>query len=198
MKWSREQSVSIHISKEGTIHKRQIFSPYCLVAVSSVAVVVVTLFFMVTLPVNVLPSYSAIIVSVKDKIYNAARGNKSRVGNVDGDGNVIEKEFQKQMFRVFQARIDWEGLLIPCGYVNSAKNKTLIGYGKINETSRKTSVVEYIDIRPAGQFSRIFIHTRTKDGQNKTIGGDFWMVSSFKSVSICLACIQQSTQILVL
>lgn len=89
----------------------------------------------------------------------------------------VEKEFQKQWFRMQKARVDWEAMIAPCTYINSVKNKSLIGWGKINETSNQKSFVEYMDIRPAGQFSRIFIRTRTKDGRDKTIGGDFWMVS---------------------
>ena len=89
----------------------------------------------------------------------------------------VEEEFQKQWFRMQKARVDWEAMIAPCTYINSVKNKSSFGWGKINETSNHTSFVEYTDIRPAGQFSRIFIRSRTKDGRNKTIGGDFWMVS---------------------
>ena len=91
-------------------------------------------------------------------------------------GNV-EKEFQKQWFRMQRARIDWKSMLDTCAHVNSVKNKSLIGYGKINETSIKNTFVEYMNIRPVGQFSQVFIRTKTKDGRKKTIGGDFWMVS---------------------
>ena len=89
----------------------------------------------------------------------------------------VEKEFKKQWFRMQRARVDWKAMLVPCGYVNSVINRTMIGWGKINATSITKSFVDYIEIRPAGQFSRIFIRTRTKDGRKKAIGGDFWMVS---------------------
>ena len=160
------------------VYKRQILSPRGLFAVLSVVVVIVTSYFMISLPVNVLPNYSAIVRNYINYV-----GNKTRVGNIKGEYNIIEREFQKQWFRMLQARIDWERMLIPCGYVNSAKNKTLIGFGKINETSKGTSFVEYMDIRPAGQFSRLFIRTRTKDGRYKEIGGDFWMVSLFNRIT---------------
>ena len=174
MKSLRQPSVSSSTNREGMIYKRQILSPRGLFAVLSVVVVIVTSYFMISLPVNVLQNYSAIV-----RNYINVR-NKTRVNNIRGEYNIIEREFQKQWFRMLQARIDWERMLIPCGHVNSAKNKTLIGFGKINETSKGTSFVEYMDIRPAGQFSRIFIRTRTKDGRYKEIGGDFWMVSHFK------------------
>ncbi len=141
----------------------------------SVIVMVLTASYMFYLHPQVLPVYS-VMVRIENLIgsYDPERNNTHR-GNINLD--YIEQEFQKQWFRMQRARIDWKGMLVPCGYVNSVKNKTLIGYGKINETSIKTSFVEYMDIRPVGQFSRIFIRTRTTDGRNKTIGGDFWMVS---------------------
>lgn len=86
-----------------------------------------------------------------------------------------ETEFRKQWLRMLKSRVDWEGILAPCiGHMQL--NNTMPGWGKVNETSGEESFIKFMDIRPAGQFSRIFIHTRTKDGRNKTIGGDYWRV----------------------
>jgi hypothetical protein len=50
------------------------------------------------------------------------------------------------------------------------------GWGKVNRSSARTSYVRYVDVQPSGEFSRIFIQTRTANGQVKTTGGDFWRV----------------------
>ena len=87
-----------------------------------------------------------------------------------------DQEFKRQWLRMLRARVDWKAILAPC-LGNTEWNKTNPGWGKANETSAEKSFIDFMDIRPAGQFSRIFIQTRTKDGKNKTIGGDFWKVT---------------------
>ena len=87
-----------------------------------------------------------------------------------------DQEFKRQWLRMLKARVDWKAFLAPC-LGNTEWNKTNPGWGKANETSAEKSFIDFMDIRPAGQFSRIFIQTRTKDGKNKTIGGDFWKVT---------------------
>ena len=42
--------------------------------------------------------------------------------------------------------------------------------------SGKNSYVYYMEVHPAGKFTRIFIHTRTENGTSKRIGGDHWRV----------------------
>ncbi|XP_031565975.1 uncharacterized protein LOC116301111 [Actinia tenebrosa] len=49
-------------------------------------------------------------------------------------------------------------------------------WDKSQRTSASKSTIYYQDIRPAREFSRIFIQSRTKDGQIKRIGGDSWRV----------------------
>lgn len=158
------------------IHRWKTSSLFLLVTVLSVFVIVATAFYLFSLH----PKFP-VMINIGDHVgldnieRNSTLGDNKNGGNIDGD----YIEFQKQWFRMQRARIDWEAMLNnSCGYVNSVKSKTLIGWGKINETSKEMSFVEYMDIRPAGQFSRIFIRTRTKDGRKKQIGGDFWMVSS--------------------
>ena len=38
------------------------------------------------------------------------------------------------------------------------------------------SAISFLDIRPAGQFSRFSIQTKTRNGKLKHIGGDSWRV----------------------
>ncbi len=97
------------------------------------------------------------------------------------NNNEIENEFKKQWLRVQKHRVDWKQILAPCAN-NTVLGQTLPGWGKENETSLKTSYFDYIDVRPAGQFSRFYIRTKTKDGRNKTIGGDFWKVNNFLTI----------------
>jgi hypothetical protein len=87
----------------------------------------------------------------------------------------IENEFKKQWFRVQKQRVDWKQILAPCAD-NTIVGQTPPGWGKENATSLKNSYVEFMDIRPAGQFSRFIIRTKTDDGRHKVIGGDFWKV----------------------
>ena len=150
-----------HNTKAWTIHEWSKCSRFRTIAFITIIVLAVTSFYVVN--VNIfLPIYSTIV------------GFDNNIRKVD-----VEKEFQNQWLRMQKARVDWKSLLTPCAHVNSVKNKSLIGYGKINETSIEESFVEYMNIRPAGQFSQVFIRTRTKDGRNKTIGGDCWMVSQY-------------------
>ena len=90
----------------------------------------------------------------------------------------IEKEFKKQWFRVQKQRVDWKQILAPCAN-NTIVGQIPPGWGKENATSLKNSYLEYMDIRPAGQFSKFFIRTKTDDRRHKVIGGDFWKVILF-------------------
>ena len=98
---------------------------------------------------------------------------KIPTGHVGMSGDLL---FKRQWLRMLRVRVDWKAILAPC-LGNTEWNKTNPGWGKANETSAEKSFIDFMDIRPAGQFSRIFIQTRTKDGKNKTIGGDFWKVT---------------------
>ena len=77
--------------------------------------------------------------------------------------------------RMHRARADWRAFLEPCSDQIAWGAKKL-GWGKVNRSSARTSYISYIDIQPSGQFSRIFIQTRTASGRDKIIGGDFWRV----------------------
>ena len=43
-------------------------------------------------------------------------------------------------------------------------------------TSPEQSEIFGIQIRPAGEYSRFFVQSRTRGAQKKTIGGDSWRV----------------------
>ena len=77
--------------------------------------------------------------------------------------------------RIHRARTDWRALLKPCSD-QMAWGTLKSGWGKVNRSSTRTSYISYMDIQPSGQFSRIFIQTRTASGRDKIIGGDFWQV----------------------
>ncbi|KAL9954334.1 hypothetical protein ACROYT_G041856 [Oculina patagonica] len=49
-------------------------------------------------------------------------------------------------------------------------------WGKISRSNAATSDVIFEEIRPAGEFSRIFIQSKTSDNRTKVIGGDTWRV----------------------
>ncbi|KAJ7392262.1 hypothetical protein OS493_013641 [Desmophyllum pertusum] len=49
-------------------------------------------------------------------------------------------------------------------------------WGKINRSNAAISDVIFTDIRPAGEFSKIFIQSKTSDNRTKLIGGDTWRV----------------------
>ena len=49
-------------------------------------------------------------------------------------------------------------------------------WGKTNRSNATTSDIIFKDIRPAGEFSKIFIQSKTLDNRPKVIGGDTWRV----------------------
>ncbi|XP_020618883.1 uncharacterized protein LOC110056713 [Orbicella faveolata] len=81
--------------------------------------------------------------------------------------------FQVNWCRVRRARVDLDSLLRPCFYNVSwngeSPNRQL-------QTDAAKSLISFFDIRPAGQFSRFSIQTKTRDGKLKLIGGDSWRV----------------------
>ena len=85
------------------------------------------------------------------------------------------EDFRRDWSRVRRARVDWQEILRPC-YDNTAWGQVKDGWGKLNRSNANTSDVMFKDIRPAGEFSKIFIQSRTSDNRTKTIGGDTWRV----------------------
>ena len=86
-----------------------------------------------------------------------------------------KNDFRYNWLRMHLARTDWRAILKP--FSNQMAWGTLkSGWDKANRSSARTSYISYMAFQPSGQFSRIFIETRTASGQKKTIGGDFWRV----------------------
>ena len=88
-------------------------------------------------------------------------------------------QFQEDWCRVREARLDWERYLAPCknftvwGLGTSALEK---GHDVQTQTDALRSYISRWSLRPAGEFSRLFIRSVTKDYRLKTIGGDSWRV----------------------
>ncbi|XP_022800409.1 uncharacterized protein LOC111338234 [Stylophora pistillata] len=57
-----------------------------------------------------------------------------------------------------------------------AWRKVKAGWVKPNRTNASTSDIIFQDIRPAGEYSEIFIQSKTSDNRTKDIGGDTWRV----------------------
>ena len=84
-------------------------------------------------------------------------------------------DFRRDWFRQHRARVDWKSMLKPC-IDNTQWGVEKKYWGKENRSSARTSQVVYTDIRPAGEFSKIFIQSKTADNRKKLIGGDSWRV----------------------
>ena len=93
----------------------------------------------------------------------------------NGTQKYASERFRYNWLRIHLARTDWRAILRPC-LDQMAWGTLKSGWGKVNRSSARTSSIRYVDIQPSGQFTRIFIQTRTANGQEKTIGGDFWRV----------------------
>ena len=102
--------------------------------------------------------------------------NKWIINNsTDVAANHLVQEFQREWLRQRRAQVDWESLARPCvGHIAWGEVKE--GWGKQNRTNATVSVISYWDIRPAGEYSKFFIQSRTADGKVKNIGGDSWRV----------------------
>ena len=83
--------------------------------------------------------------------------------------------FRYQWLRQRNDRLNWRAILLPC-QGRTEWSKTSPGWGTANRTSANTSYISYLDIRPAGQFSRFFIQTQDVSGRFKGVGGDSWHI----------------------
>ena len=82
-------------------------------------------------------------------------------------------EFQENWCRIHRARVDVNSLLQPCNYNISWNGDSP---DRKLQTDASQSFISLFDIRPAGQFSRFSIQTKTQNGELKLIGGDSWRV----------------------
>ena len=85
------------------------------------------------------------------------------------------QDFRHEWLRQRRARVDWKNIIKPC-IDNMAWGLVKEHWGKSNRSNATTSDIIFKDIRPAGEFSRIFIQSKTSDNRTKLIGGDTWRV----------------------
>ena len=103
--------------------------------------------------------------------------------NIDWSGSETEKsaisrrlqDFRHDWLRQRRARVDWKNIIKPC-VDNVAWGLVKEHWGKANRSTVTTSHIIFQDIRPAGEFSKIFIQSKTSDNRTKLIGGDTWRV----------------------
>ncbi|XP_078349987.1 uncharacterized protein LOC144634826 isoform X1 [Oculina patagonica] len=85
------------------------------------------------------------------------------------------QDFRHEWLRQRRARVDWMNIIRPCAD-QMAWGSVKDNWGKKNRSNAATSDVKFKDIRPAGEFSKIFIQSKTSDNRTKVIGGDTWRV----------------------
>ena len=85
-------------------------------------------------------------------------------------------DFCREWLRQHRAHSDWQAIIKPC-YDNMAWGKVKDGWEIANRTDASTSEITFQDIRPAGEYSKIFIQSKATDNRAKVIGGDTWRVN---------------------
>ena len=85
------------------------------------------------------------------------------------------EDFRREWLRQRRIRVDWKNIIKPC-VDNMAWGLVKEHWGKTNRSNATTSDIIFKDIRPAGEFSKIFIQSKTSDNRRKLIGGDTWRV----------------------
>ncbi|CAH3121487.1 unnamed protein product [Porites lobata] len=86
----------------------------------------------------------------------------------------IYQDFKVNWCRQRKWRLDWENLQKPCQNLHYRRNN-----GEQYETmatSPAESEIFDVQIRPAGEYSRFFVQSRTNSARRKAIGGDSWRV----------------------
>ena len=115
---------------------------------------------------------SAVAVQIIFYQYFSNEGKSQNLENSMRISHHID-HFQENWCRIRRARVDLDSLLKPCFYNISwngdSPNRQL-------QTDAAKSFISFFDIRPAGQFSRFSIQTKTRDGKLKLIGGDSWRI----------------------
>ncbi|XP_031560249.1 uncharacterized protein LOC116296381 isoform X2 [Actinia tenebrosa] len=85
------------------------------------------------------------------------------------------ENFMRDWCRVRKASVDWEGILRPCDGM-TAWDTNAKGLRQDQRTDPDSSLISLWDIRPAGEFSKFSIQSKTAKGEVKRIGGDSWRV----------------------
>ena len=84
--------------------------------------------------------------------------------------------FKRDWCRIHKRKLDWENYLRVCAKSTKWGIKHAGWKNKQLRTRAANSFISKWDIRPAGQFSRFFIQSRTSSNHSKTIGGDSWRI----------------------
>lgn len=82
-------------------------------------------------------------------------------------------DFERELCRERWYRLDWQYILRPC------LGRTVFGrnmYPSALQTNPSLSTVSSMDIKKAGQYSKLTIQTFTHFGMQKNIGGDTWRI----------------------
>ena len=122
--------------------------------------------------------------------FNAMKGqdnSRKRVykSRPQAEKSVISRrlqDFQHEWLRQRRTRVDWKNIIKPCA-VNMAWGLVKDHWGTTNRSIATTSDIIFKDIRPAGEFSKIFIQSKTSDNRMKLIGGDTWRVYGPTSIA---------------
>ena len=85
-------------------------------------------------------------------------------------------DFKTKWCRIHQAKLDWKKYLAPCAGHTKWGIEHAGWSNKKLKTSAANSFISKWDIRPAGEFSRFFIQSKTSSNYSKNIGGDSWRI----------------------
>ncbi len=120
----------------------------------------------------------------KNKIIKNEVQKHRKQANIKNRFSNDEKIFLKRYFndfktkwcRIHHAKLDWKKYLAPCaGHTKWGIEHA--GWSTKNlKTSAANSFISKWDIRPAGEFSRFFIQSKTSSNHAKNIGGDSWRI----------------------
>ena len=109
---------------------------------------------------------------------NIVSSNTTNHEGLEGQKNsdiIVATQFQQQWCRMLSERTDWKSLLKPCDGQISWESRDALER-PYWQTDPERSLVSSIDVRPAGEISRLFITTVNRNGEFKTEGGDSWRV----------------------
>ena len=118
-----------------------------------------------------------------NSLINSMKGHDNSRYSVDENRRQTErslisrrlKDFRREWLRQRRARVDWRNIIKPC-VDNMDWGLVKNHWGKTNRSNATTSDIIFKDIRPAREFSKIFIQSKTSDNRTKLIGGDTWRV----------------------
>lgn len=90
------------------------------------------------------------------------------------DTEVYMNEFLKRSCETSREKCNWRSIIHPCSGLLSWEKRN--HSSKSLESDPYESFVSGKDIRPAGEYSRVYITTKSRKGSMKTEGGDHWRV----------------------